>query len=154
MKRKFFSSVLALSLFFTVGCIHKSGGAPVTPWERLTTYNAALADANNAIEQGAEAVFSSSMATQAQVSPIINTSGRVAVLHMQVTAVLQQGSVTQANLVGIKAMVDQIKASLNTVPVVALGIKNPKTQQSFSADLNQLGTLADAILASAQAVAK
>lgn len=153
MKRSRSIAVVTLALVFTAACIHKTGGA-VTPWERLTTYNAALAEANSTVEQGAEAVFSSNLATQAQVSPIINASGQVGVLHLQVTAILQQGTLTQANVVSIKALVDTIKGAIAAMPPTALGIKNPKSQQAFSADLNQIGTLADAILASAQAVAK
>jgi pyruvate/oxaloacetate carboxyltransferase len=150
--RNLLALVVVLSLMSTAACIHKTNQAAVTPWERVTTYNAALAQANNTAEQGAEAIVSSGLATPAQAAPIILATGRVAGLHLQVTAVLKQGTASQVNVASIKAMVDQIHASINAVPVVSLGIKNPKSQQSFAADLKSISTLADAVLASLEAV--
>lgn len=144
-------AIAVLSCLLLVGCIHKTGGT-VTPWERVTTYNAALAQANDTVEQGAEAVVVAALATPDQVRPVISASGQVATLHFQITAILQQGTATQANIASVKALVDQIEAAINAVPVTTLGIKNPKSQQSFSADLKNLGTLADAVLSSLQAV--
>jgi hypothetical protein len=151
MKRKINVLPIVLVLLLTA-CIHKTGGSSVTPWERVTTYNAALAQANNTVEGGAEAVASSGLATPAQVQPIIALTGQVAVLHQQVTTLLATGSATSANIASVKALVDQIKASIQAVPVSALGIKNPKSQQSFYADVNNIGTLADAVLSSLQAI--
>jgi hypothetical protein len=153
MKRssKVFALIVLLSLMSTA-CIHKTNQAAVTPWERVTTYNAALAQANDTAEQGAEAVVSSGLATPAQAAPIIIATGRVAGLHLQVTAILKQGTATQANIASIKAMVDQIEASINAIPVASLGIKNPKSQQSFAADLKSISTLADAVLSSLEVV--
>lgn len=152
--RKLQFGALAFVLALTTACIHKTGGTAVTPWERVDTYNAALASSNNSVERGAEAVVSSGLANPLQVAPIITATGRVAALHLQVTAILQQGAATQANVASAQALVDQIKMSISVIPMGSLGIKNPKTQQSFSVDLNSLGTLADEILTSLQAVQK
>ena len=145
--------VLIVLLAFATACIHKSSGT-VTPWERVTTYNATLAEANNTLEQGAEAVATSGLATAAQVRPIIQATGQTAMLHMQITALLKQGSVTQANFAAAKGLVDQIKASIAAIPPATLGIKNPKSHQNFAADVSTLGTLADAVLSSLQMVVK
>jgi len=144
------ASALVIALLLTTACIHKTGGT-VTPWEKVTTYNAALAQANNTLEQGAESVASSGLATPAQVAPIISVSGQVATLHLQVTAIIQQAQTTTVSLASVQALVDQIKASIQSIPPTSLGLKNPKTQQAFSQDVSSLSTLADAILTSLQA---
>ena len=151
MKRRTNVLPVFLLLLLTAACIHKSGGA-VTPWERVTTYNAALAQANNTLEQGAEAISTSGLATPAQVAPLIGTTGTVATIHLQVTAILQQGTATAANIASIKALIDQMNASISAIPVTTLGIKNPKSQQSFAADLKSISTMADAVLASLEAI--
>lgn len=86
------------------------------------------------------------------MAPVINWTGQVAMLHQQITAILAQGSATQANVASVKALVDVVKNSAGTIPPAALGIKNPKSQRAFSADVDNIGTLADSILASLQAV--
>lgn len=142
---------LLLVLALATSCIHKTGGA-VTPWERVHTYNAALAEANNTLEQGAEITVTSGFTTPQQMAPIINWTGQVAMLHQQITSILAQGSATQANIASVKALVDIVKMSMSSLPPAALGLKNPKSQRVFSDDVANIGTLADSILASLQAV--
>jgi len=142
--------VMAL-LVLASACLHKSGGAAVTPWEKVHTYNAALAETNNAVEHGAEAAVSSNLLQPAQATPIINMTGQVALLHQQITALLAQGQATTANMAGVKSLVDQIKVSIANLPPAALGIKNPKSAQTFEADVSSIGSIADAILSSLQA---
>lgn len=143
--------VVALALLTTIGCIHKTTGS-VTPWERVHTYNASFAEANNAFEQGMEAVVSSGLVSANQAAPLIAWSGQVATLHQQITAILQQGSATTGNLAAVQALVAQIKNSAQALPPSALGIKNPKSQQTFQQDVASIGSLADAILSSLQVV--
>lgn len=153
MKRLQKLAPVILFLAFIPACIHKTGSTAVTPWERVHTYNAALAEANNAIEQGAEAVALSNLATPAEVAPIINASGQVALVHQQITAILAQGQATQANIASVAALVDTIKASIQKIPPAALGLKNPKSQRVFQDDVNNIYTLLDAVLTALQAVA-
>ena len=143
--------LLFVVLLLTAACIHKAGTA-VTPWERVHTYNAALAEANNALERGAEAVVTSGLAPAAEMAPIINCSGQVALVHQQVTAILAQGQATSANVTAIQHMVGVIKGSIANLPPSALGLKNPKSQQAFQADVANVAALADALLAALQAV--
>lgn len=151
MKRVRSSAFLAVALLATVACIHKTGGTQVTPWERVHTYNAALATANNAVEQGAEATVTSGLTTAPEMAPIINWTGRVAMLHQQITSILAQGSATQANVASVKGLVDAIKASIAELPAPTLGLKNPRTQQSFQQDVQALGALADSLLSALSA---
>jgi len=116
------------------------------------TYNAALAEANNAVEQGAEIVVSSNLLSAPQAAPLINMTGQVAMLHQQITSILAQGSATQANVAGVKSLVDAIKSSIAALPPAALGLKNPKSQQNFQQDVANIGTLADSLLTALEAV--
>lgn len=140
---------LAIVIALTTACIHKTGGT-VTPWERVMTYNASIAQSNNTVEQGCEAVVSSGLASATQIAPVISASGRIAAIHQQITAVLALGP-THANLASVQSLVDQIKASIQAIPPESLGIKNPRSQQTFQADVNSIGTLADALMSSLQA---
>jgi hypothetical protein len=147
-------SVLTSTIFvlaFTVGCIHKTG--TVTPWERVHTYNAALAEANNAVEKGAEAVVTAGMASPQQMAPIINWTGQVAMLHQRITSILAQGQATQGNIASVKALVDTVKGSLQALAPASLGFKNPKSARTFQDDVNNIYTLADALLSAFQAAA-
>jgi hypothetical protein len=143
-------ALVILATLATSGCIHKTGA--VTPWERVHTYNAALAEANNALEQGAEAVVSSSLLSATQAAPIIGWTGQVATIHLQVTAVLQTGQATTASIASVQALVDQLKQSVSALPLTTLGLKNPKSQNTFQADVTSLLTLADAVMTSLKAV--
>jgi len=145
--------LLALAaIAFTAACIHKTGGA-VTPWERVTTYNAALAEANYGVEQGAEACVSANLMTPVQAAPLINWTGQVAIVHQQITAILAQGQVTQANLASVTSLVQVITGSIAQLPAGALGIKNPKSQQTFQVDVQSIATLANSVLSALQAIA-
>jgi hypothetical protein len=143
--------VATIATLGTLGCIHKTGGS-VTPWEKVHTYNAALAEANNAVEKGAEAVATSGLASPKEMAPIINWTGQVAMLHQQITSILQQGQATQPNIASVKALIDVVKSSMTTLPPSSLGLKNPRSQQLFQADVANIGTLADSVLAALQAV--
>jgi hypothetical protein len=149
--RKRIALVVVAATLGTLGCIHKTGGA-VTPWEKVHTYNAALAEANNAVEKGAEAVATSGLASPKEMAPIINWTGQVAMLHQQITSILQQGQATQPNISSVKALVDVVKSSITTLPPSSLGLKNPRSQQLFQTDVANIGTLADSVLTALQAV--
>jgi len=74
-------------------------------------------------------------------------------LIKQITAILGQSVVTQANIDSIAALLDKIKAEGDAaIASGALGIKNPRSQQSFVADLNSLYVLADTVLDAIKAV--
>lgn len=149
--RKVSIALVALVALATTACIHKTSGA-VTPWEKVHTYNAALAEANNAVEKGAEAVVTSGFASPHEMAPIINWTGQVAMLHQQITSILAQGQATKANIASVAALVDTVKASVQKLPPSALGLKNPKSQRIFQDDVSNIYTLADSLLAALQVV--
>lgn len=139
--------VLLLCICLTVGCIHK--GSPITPWERATTDNALFAQIDNTVEGGAEAVASSGVLSNEAVAPVIAWTGQVAQAHEQVTAILAKGSsLSASDYTTIQALLAQIQASGTAlVNSGAFGIKNPKSQQTISADITALVNLGNALLA-------
>jgi len=140
-------SLAVLLLLATVACIHKTSGK-VTPMERLTTDNAVFAQLNNSVEQGAEAVAAAGLLSPAQVAPVIGWTGQVAQAHQQITAIIAKGSVSASDLTTIQALVAQIQQSgIALVNSGAIGVKNPKSQQTISADVTAVTNLAQAILA-------
>jgi len=140
-------SLAVLLLLATVACIHKTGGT-VTPMERVTTDNALFAQINNSVEQGAEAVAASGLLTPQQVAPVIAWTGQVAQAHQQITAIMAKGDISAADLVSVQALVAQIQQSgLALVNSGTIGIKNPKSQQTISADVTAVTNLAETILA-------
>jgi hypothetical protein len=146
MRKTLVLFAVTLVAMITTACIHKTGGQ-VTPWERVHTYNAALAETNNAVERGAEAVVTSGLASPQEMAPLINWTGQVAMLHQQITSILAQGQATGANVASVKALVDVVKKSMTTLPPAALGLKNPKSARLFQDEVANIGTLADSVLA-------
>lgn len=138
---------MLLPLILLVGCIHKASG-PVTPIERVTTDNAVFAQLNDSIEQGAEALAASGLLKPADVAPVIGFSGQVATIHQQLTAILGKGTaVTAVDYTTAQDLVRQIQASAaQLVSSGALGVKNPKTQQTVAADIQSLSNLASLLL--------
>lgn len=139
--------LILLVLTMGAGCIHKPSG-PITPVERVTTDNAVFAQLNNSVEQGTEAVSLSGLLKPTQAAPVIAFTGQVATVHEQITSILNKGTaVTASDYATVAALVDQLKSSGTTLLASgSLGIKNPKSQQTISADLQSLLNLADLIL--------
>ena len=143
-------AVLVMVLLASVGCIHKTGGS-VTPRERVMVYNATLAEVNNTLEQGVEAVNNSKLISDAQARPIIVWTGNVATVHMQITAVLGRGTATTADVESVRALIQQIKVSgAEIVSSGAAGIKNPKSQQTIGQDIQFIANTADELLVAFQ----
>ena len=110
MKLKRYSAPIIVMLALTLtACLHKSGGTKVTAWERVHTYNAVFAETNQSVEQGAEAAVNSGLWPAVQAAPLIGWTGQVASLHQQVTAVLQKGTATDADIASIRSLLQQIK---------------------------------------------
>ena len=153
MKRHRNTAALVILLTLSTACIHKSTGN-VTPMERLTTDNALLAQINNTVEQGAEAVQSTGQLTVAQVTPVIAWTQQVAKAHLQITAIISKGSsVTVSDYTSIQGLIDQVEISGDTlIKSGVLGIKNPKSQQTISDDMAAIITLAKTVLSEVQQV--
>jgi len=145
-------TTLLLFLVLTVGCIHKSG--TVSPMERATTDNALFAQVDNSVEQGAEAVVTSGLVSAETMKPVIAWTGQIASIHEQITAILAKGTVLSAgDYTTIQSLLAQIQTSGTAlINSGALGVKNPKSQQTIAADIQALLNLASAILSDLSAL--
>jgi len=145
--------VVAITICFTSGCIHKNGSG-VTPWERVATYNAVFAQSNDAIEQGTEAAAASGVLSVQQAYPVIAFTGQVALAHQQITAILAKGANVSASDFGtVDALLQTIAVSgQQLVASGAIGVKNPKTQQTIAQDVTALVSLAQTLLSTLQSL--
>lgn len=137
-------------LLATVGCIHKASG-PVTPWERVTTTNAILAQLIQTAEQGTVAVQVSGLITAQQAAPILNFYSQAAQIQLQINGVLAQ-TPSASNVPQLQSLVNSIAtASQSLVNSGAVGVKNPKSQQTIGADIQAVVSSANVILTAYQA---
>lgn len=135
----------------TTACIHKTSGT-VSAWERVNVNMAALAQINNDVTKGIIAAQQSGLITTQQAAPILNYQEIVAKDHTSVENILATGS-TQATSQSekIQALLDEIKAQGATlIQSGGLGVKNPKSQQTFTQDLQGIVSLAETVLADFQ----
>lgn len=142
--------VVAACLALTA-CIHKTGGT-VTPQERLMTDNAILAQFVNTAEQGTEATVTSGLITTVTARPIIAFEGQFASTHEQITKLLNQG-LTTANLAQVQTLLANLKTTADTLVASGnIGVKNPKTQMTITADINNIIALTQAVLTDIQII--
>lgn len=146
MKRKITLALLLAAI--ATACIHKPSG-PVSPWERVNVNLAALAQINADVAKGVIAVQQSGVITVQQAAPILNYQEMVAKDHMAIESILAAGSAQAASQSDrIHALLEEIK-SQGTVLIESggLGVKNPKSQQLFTQDLQGIVNLAQVVLA-------
>lgn len=133
------------------GCIHKTGGV-VTPQERLMTDNAILAQFVNTAEQGTEAAVTSGLISTQTARPVITFEDQFSQTHKQVTALLNQG-LTTANLAQVQTLLGNLKTTADALVASGnIGVKNPKTQMTITADINNVIALTQAVLTDIQIV--
>lgn len=148
MKLKLKVGVVICAVLMTVACLHKQSGT-ISPWERVMTNNAAFAQLNDDAEQGVELVQSSGFLSEAQARPILHFNAQVATAHKQVTAILAQGPASDLSQVSV--LLNQIRDSGNElIATGAVGVKDPKTQQTIQADITSIIGLAQAIISDVQ----
>lgn len=132
-------------LVATTGCIHKSGGQ-VTPWERVTTTNAVLAQTINSVAQGTVAAQQSGLITVDQALPILTFASNASRDQQSLNVILAKQP-NAANVKAIKDLVDDIgDLATSVVNSGAAGVKNPKSQNLISGDIKAVVTAADSIL--------
>lgn len=146
--RKFYRTArLGMLLVILAGCIHKTG-RPVTPWERVTTENALFAQTLDTVTQGIIAAQTSGLLTASQAAPVLNYLAQVAQIQKQLNQILALAPDAH-NVTQIKALIAQIQAGSSAlVNSGALGVKNPRSQQTIGADLTALTNAAGLILES------
>lgn len=145
MKRSF--GLVLLLMASMVACIHKQSG-PVSPWERVNVNMAALAQINNDVAKGIIAVQQAGAISTQQAMPILNYQETVAKDHAAIENILAAGSAEASNqAIQIQGLLNEIKIQGTAlIQSGSLGIKNPKSQQMFSQDLQGIVNLAEVIL--------
>jgi hypothetical protein len=149
MKRA--TSVAVLLTVITTACIHKQSG-PVSPWERVNVNMAALAQINEDVAKGIIAAQQAGAITVQQAAPILNYQEAVAKDHMAIENILAAGSAQAASQsIQIQALLNEIKTQGTAlIQSGGLGIRNPKSQQTFTQDLQAIINLANVVLADYQ----
>ena len=149
MKRQIIPIILLIVV--NAACIHKSSGA-VTTWERVNVNLAALAQINNDVAKGIIAVQQAGGLTVQQAAPVLNYQQLVATDHMALENIFAAGSAQAGSQSAqIQALLDEIKNRGTTlIQSGAVGVKNPRSQQSFTQDLQGIVNLASSVLADYQ----
>lgn len=142
---------LVLSLVIFSGCIKRAGtNTPATPYEQVMVWNTMLAQTNNSVAKGLIALD--------QVSPpVISTLSIVAALRIQAKIADDDNKLTvilEAGPAAATGQADQIKALIADIQQQAtlaiqdqsLGIKNPTSQQTISAELSAVAGLGQQLI--------
>ncbi|HVO79961.1 MAG TPA: hypothetical protein VMT28_04485 [Terriglobales bacterium] len=134
-------------------CIHKQSG-PISPWERVNVNLAALAQINADVAKGLIAVQQAGVVPAQQAAPILNYQEMVAKDHMAIENILAAGSTQAASQSAqIQALLNEIRnQGTALIQSGGLGVKNPKSQQTFTQDLQGIINLAEVVLADYQQV--
>ncbi len=149
MKRSI--ALIFILMSITIACIHKQSGT-VSPWERVNVNMAALAQINDDVAKGVIVVQQAGTINEQQAAPILNYQELVAKDHAAIENILTAGS-TQAGTqtTQIQALLNEIeKQGTTLIQSGSLGIKNPKSQQTFAQDLQGIVNLASVILSDYQ----
>lgn len=146
MQRKV--ALLFILMLLTVACVHKQSGR-VSPWERVNVNMAALAQINEAVAKGVIATQQAGAISVQQAAPILNYQELVAKDHAAIENILLAGSTQAASQsLQIQALLSEIeKQGTLLIQSGGLGIKNPRSQQTFAQDLQGIVNLANVILA-------
>lgn len=132
------------------GCIHKTGGA-VTPWERVTTQNEIFAQSLTTVAQGVVVAQQTNLITAQQAKPVLQFASQVASIQEDLNKILALAP-SASNIPAIQALVNQVAVSAQgLLSSGALGVKNPKSQQTIGADVQAIVSSLNVILSSYQA---
>jgi hypothetical protein len=149
MKRGIGAVIILVAI--TVGCIHKPSG-PISTWERVNVDLAALGQVNNDVAKGIIAVQQTGLLTVQEAAPVLNCQGLVAKNHAALENILSAGSAEAVSRSAqIQGLLNEIKnQGTALIQSGGLGVKNPRSQQTFTQDLQALISLADVVLADYQ----
>ena len=145
MKKRLLPVILLTAL--TAACIHKTSGT-VTAWERVNINMAALAQINNDVAKGIIAAEQTGLISTQQAAPILNYQEIVAKNHAAFENILATGSnQATSHSSEIQSLLEEIKNQGTTlIQSGGLGVKNPKSQQTFTQDLQGIVSLTETVL--------
>jgi hypothetical protein len=152
MKIKLIAVVMVVAM--STGCVHKSGtSVPVTPWEKATTDDAILAQGIDTLEQGAEAAVNSGLLSKSVGGQIIGLCGQAATVQLEANKILATApNVSGSDLSTVETLISQVgDSAMALINSGQIGIKNPKSQQLFSTDVQAVVNIANMVIADIQA---
>ena len=141
--------VLCLTLLLlSVGCALKHpDSTPVTPYEKVILANASLAQVNNSVARGVIQLegVNPGVLSNGSIEKILRVQASIADADNRLTLILDQGpTVAGGQAAQIQALIATITQQIDLgIQDGALGVKNPATQQSFTADLQAIKGFAD-----------
>lgn len=140
-------SVVVVLAIVMAGCIHKPSG-PVSAWERVNVNLAALAQVNNDLAKGIIGVQQAGLISAQQAAPVLSYQELVAKDHAAIESILAAGARPAADQSAkVLALLEEIKAQGTAlVQSGGLGVKNPKSQETFTSDLQALVNLAEVVI--------
>lgn len=143
--------VLAL-VISSSGCLHKSGGGQVTPYERAVTYNTMLAQVNFDVQKGVIQLQQSGVLSVSQADAVLKHQAAIADDHEKITNILAKGPDVGSNQSEmIKAAIEDIKSQVQAAITSGnLGIKNPVSQQTFASDAAAIAEFANLLVTQLQ----
>jgi hypothetical protein len=144
--------VLAILALLVASCAKRAAtpgvpATPVTPMEQFASTNATIATTNHAIEQGVAQLNAAGVLSDSLTRTILDWHFTVADTDKQITLIVQSSASAATKGQQIRALISQLKTSaVGLVNNGELGVKNPASQQSISADIQAILTLCDAIV--------
>lgn len=110
------------------------------------TDNAVLAQFIDTAERGTELAVGAGAIAIDEARPAIQFEAQAAEVHKKVTALLAQGHDT-ATLGQVTILLNNLKIQADALVASGeIGVKNPKTQQSITADIDSIGTMVEAVV--------
>jgi len=129
------------------GCGKRIGGGPVTPYETVMTWNDGLAQTNNVIAKGLIDV-SPTLVSPDKAAAILRHQRNVADIDAKLTAILKQGqSFAVTNSDQVKSLTVQLSNEAEAlVNDGSIGVKNPKSKNTFDGDIANVSSLVNQII--------
>jgi len=153
LRSQFGVVAVLVAVALTAGCIHKAGGAKVTPYEKAVTYSASLAQVNSSVADGIMTAHRQGVVSSQQANAVLTFQAKIADDHERLSQILGEGPQSASGSAAeILRLIDDVKAQANAlIAGGGLNITNPNTQQSFAADVNSVAAFADMVVASLKA---
>lgn len=152
-KRPRVIGLLILTVLLSGCAAHRPGGQQPTPFEKVMSVNAQIAELNNVIARGIIAAQRAGLMDVPTAARILDAQKMIALDHQQVTYMLARGpDFAKLNGPQLRQLVSNFQYRLlEVLSRGGLAVKNPQSQQSFEGDIRLMSTLADTLASDLQA---
>ncbi|HKW76188.1 MAG TPA: hypothetical protein VJN64_11740 [Terriglobales bacterium] len=142
------AALVLLSLLGIGGCAHRiNSNAPVSPYEKLLVINDQIGQVNKSVAVGITEISPSLIPIQ-KAAPILIQQRNIAEVKEQISTILSHGpQYATGQAAQLQELITQLQISAQAmISSGAIGVKDPETQQSFDADIQLIGDLANQLL--------